>query len=82
MKDTIKLSKKEIQSGHNRVKQAELLICQLPLNQDGRNSWLMNYGITTTADAIRMDDNEKRKENGYTPRNLTWDFETECATLE
>lgn len=33
----------EIQSGHDRVRWAEGLIRQLPVDHDGRNSWLLNY---------------------------------------
>jgi hypothetical protein len=42
--EVIMLDKAEIQSGHDRVKWAEGLIRQLPVNHDGRNSWLFNYG--------------------------------------
>ncbi len=42
--EVIMLDKAEIQSGHDRVKWAEGLIRQLPVNHDGRNSWLLNYG--------------------------------------
>ena len=78
MKTIIKLSKMEIQSNHDRVKQAELLINQLPEDHEGRNSWLMNYGIAGPANRIRMFDNVKRKKNNYSPRELVWNFETEC----
>lgn len=40
----IRLTNAEIQSGHDRVRWAEGLIKQLPLDHDGRNSWLANYG--------------------------------------
>lgn len=41
----IKLTPAEIQSGHDRVRWAEGLITQLPDTHDGRNSWLLNYGV-------------------------------------
>ena len=78
MEDTIKLSKMEIQSNHNRVAQAENLIKQLPDDHDGRNSWLMNYGTSLTAQDIRTNDNQKRRDGGYSPRDLTWNFTTSC----
>jgi len=40
----IALTPAEIQSGSDRVKWAEGLIRQLPVDHDGRNSWLLNYG--------------------------------------
>lgn len=33
----------ETQSGYNRLKHATSLIMQLPVDHDGRNTWLMNY---------------------------------------
>ena len=68
---TIILSKAEIQSKLDRVKLAELLILQLPDNHDGRNTWLMNYGVTVAADNIRSLDN-------FPPRELIWDENTNC----
>lgn len=50
---TISLNAAEIQSKHNRVRWAEGLIMQLPKDHDGRNSWLINYGISETAIALR-----------------------------
>jgi hypothetical protein len=78
MKTEIKLSKHEIQSNLNRVKAAEGLIEQLPETHDGRNTWLMNYGVRETAQAIRDNDAQKYKDAGYEPRVLTWNDETEC----
>lgn len=43
--NTIPLTPAEIQSGLDRVRWAELLIRQLPDKHEGRNSWLLNYGI-------------------------------------
>lgn len=45
MKNKIKLTKAELQSGTNRQSYAEALISQLPTYHDGRNTWLLNYGI-------------------------------------
>lgn len=52
--DCIQLTMAEIQSGLSRVKWAEGLILQLPENHDGRNSWLLNYGVGPEADALRQ----------------------------
>lgn len=49
----IKLSKAEKQSGVTRIKWAEGLILQLPKNHDGRNSWLLNFGISKEAEMLR-----------------------------
>jgi hypothetical protein len=78
MKKTIKLSKHEIQSGLTRVGNAEGLIEQLPDTHDGRNTWLMNYGVREEAQKIRANDAQKSKDANYTPRVLTWNDETEC----
>lgn len=43
----------EEQSAFSRLNWAENLILQLPKNHDGRNSWLMNYGIGTEAANFR-----------------------------
>lgn len=55
MKNSIKLTKAELSSGLDRVKQAENLIRQLPKDHDGRNTWLMNYGIKGEAQVLRAD---------------------------
>jgi hypothetical protein len=57
----------EQQSQHNRVKFAEGLIKQLPADHDGRNTWMMNYGVS--AEAVAMRD----------ARGLVWDDATEAA---
>ena len=75
----IKLSAAEIQSGLDRVRFAEMLIEQLPENHDGRNTWLMNYGIRDAAKHIRVIDNVKRKNDGLSPRELIWCEETKCV---
>ncbi len=49
-----KLSAYEIQSGSTRVAQAEGLIRQLPLDHDGRNTWLLNYGVSEEAKQKRL----------------------------
>lgn len=45
----------EIQSGMGHQKWAENLILQLPVNHDGRNSWLLNYGRGAFAQTLRKD---------------------------
>lgn len=63
-------TKAEIQSNHDRVKWAEGLILQLPHTHDGRNSWLLNYGVSNEAKLRR----EKR--------GLKFDEATQaCETL-
>ena len=52
-KTKITLTKAEVCSGMNRVGWAELLIIQLPKNHDGRNSWLLNYGVSVEAVNLR-----------------------------
>lgn len=53
-KTVIELSAAEVQSGMDRVRWAELLIVQLPKNHDGRNSWLLNYGVSEEARALQL----------------------------
>lgn len=53
MKNKIKLNEAEIQSGYDRVSYAENLILQLPSDHDGRNTWLLNYGISKEAKKFR-----------------------------
>jgi hypothetical protein len=50
---TIRLTKAERQSGLSRQRAAEGLIAQLPNDHDGRNTWLMNYGVGDEAKALR-----------------------------
>jgi hypothetical protein len=45
----IRLTKAENQSGYNRVKFAEGLIEQLPTDHDGRNTWLLNFGVSPSS---------------------------------
>lgn len=59
-REAIRLTKAEIQSGMTRVKWAENLILQLPETHDGRNSWLLNYGVGPESDAIRERNAERR----------------------
>lgn len=79
MKNVIKLSKSEIVSGHNRVEAAERLIEQLPYDHDGRNTWLLNYGVREEAKRLRdtmvLDD---LMISGHVSRDLIWDYETKC----
>ena len=77
-KTIINLSSAEIQSKHSRVKFAEGLILQLPETHDGRNSWLLNYGIGKEAKELRSSRKHKYKDKGYTPRKLIWNNETDC----
>lgn len=78
MKKKIKLSKHEMQSGLTRVGNAEGLILQLPKDHDGRNTWLLNYGQGAIAEELRRTYNDRRKDEGYSPRELVWNEETEC----
>lgn len=63
----IKLNRAEVQSGLDRVKQAEGLIRQLPPRHDGRNTWLLNYGRSAEAERLRE------------RIGLDWDEETQSA---
>lgn len=56
-KDKINLNQVEITSNYNRVRYAEGLISQLPKDHDGRNTWLLNYGIKEEAVKLRKDKN-------------------------
>jgi len=49
----IKLTTAEIQSKSTRLDWAEGLILQLPENHQGRNSWLLNYGVGKCAREFR-----------------------------
>lgn len=74
----IKLTPAEIRTGHDRVKWAEGLIRQLPLNHDGRNSWLLNYGTEggiNTAD----EDGKDNPEASPTDMPCTCGPDTGCA---
>jgi len=66
----IVLTKAEIQSGLNRQRAAELLILQLPEDHDGRNTWLLNYGIGNQSQVLRSKHMNKP----------TWNYKTESAT--
>ena len=63
----IRLSSVEIQSGLDRVRYAEGLIRQLPENHDGRNTWLLNYGVSDEATDMRK------------KRDIAWVAATKCA---
>src|SRR3954454_25380767 len=49
----IRLTPAEITSGVSRQRWAEGLIQQLPQLHEGRNSWLLNYGLGTEARRLR-----------------------------
>lgn len=49
----ILLTASEIQSGYDRQKWAEGLISQLPSDHEGRNTWLMHYGVGAEAVEFR-----------------------------
>ena len=49
----IRLSKAELQSGYDRVRAAEDLIEQLPLQHEGASTWLLNYGTGVNAQKLR-----------------------------
>lgn len=57
---SITLTSAEVQSGLDRVKWAEGLITQLPEKHDGRNSWLLNYGVGLESEAIRARNSARR----------------------
>lgn len=59
----IQISKTEVQSGLDRVRYAEGLISQLPKDHDGRNTWLLNFGIGEEALELRSKRNIKFDEN-------------------
>lgn len=60
-------TKCETQSKLSRVRNAEGLILQLPVEHDGRNTWLLNYGVSDEARALRS------------KRGIAWIRETEAA---
>lgn len=66
-KRVIILTKAEVQSGLDRQRYAEGLIRQLPDTHEGRNTWLLNYGVSNEAKAIR--DNHHRKVEWDEDRN-------------
>lgn len=68
-KRAIYLNAAEMQSGLDRVRYAENLILQLPCDHDGRNTWLMNYGVGVEAEALRIN------------RGLSFDKVTSSAEL-
>jgi hypothetical protein len=53
MKTSIKLSTYEINNNRTRVQHAENIIRRLPVDHDGRNGWLLNYGVSQEAAEIR-----------------------------
>lgn len=71
----IKLSDHEIQSGSSRVKWAEGLIEQLPATHEGRNSWLLNYGIGSVACAMKI--NRAKSDIASNRKPSGWDVDTQ-----
>ena len=67
METMIELSAAEMQSKTDRVRHAELLISQLPAAHDGRNTWILNYGVGAEAKKMRAN------------RRIRWVEETRCA---
>jgi hypothetical protein len=63
----IHLTDAEKQSGYDRINFAEDLIRQLPVNHEGRNTWLLNYSIRE--DAIKM----------RTEKGIKWDAYQQAA---
>lgn len=61
------LSAAEVQSGSDRQSWAEGLILQLPDTHDGRNSWLINYGVGHEAIARRDAWNKRAVADGREP---------------
>jgi hypothetical protein len=66
---SIYLNDVEIQSKLTRVLRAEKLIMQLPADHEGRNSWLLNYGIEEESLLLRKN------------KNLEFDEETQSCEL-
>lgn len=66
-KTEITLTRYELQSGQTRQQWAEGLIEQLPAAHEGRNSWLLNYGVGEQAQALRA------------TRGIRWNARTEAA---
>jgi hypothetical protein len=60
-------TKSAIQSVISRLHHAELLILQLPADHEGRNTWLVNYGVGVAAKHMRSD------------MGISWILETESA---
>ena len=68
--ETIKLNEVEIRANFSRVEYAEKLIQQLPKEHDGRNTWLLNYGILQEAKDLRR------------AKKLKFDSETQSCELK
>lgn len=62
------LKETDIRSGDNPMLYAERLIKQLPMNHDGRNTWLLNHGVSEEAFELRKD---YEKENECAPLAFT-----------
>lgn len=50
---SIPITEAEAKSGFDRVRWAESLIVLLPSEHEGRNSWLLNFGVGEEAVEIR-----------------------------
>ena len=50
---SVPITEAEAKSGFDRLRWAELLILELPATHEGRNSWLLNFGTSEKAVAIR-----------------------------
>lgn len=61
----IRKNKAEIQSGQDRQRWAEGLILQMPTSHNGRNSWLLNYGVSDDAKELRKEHPSKPKWSDY-----------------
>lgn len=72
----IRLTQAEIQCGQDRVRWTQGLIEQLPADHDGRNSWLLNYGLGAEAEALRA---EWRKGAPY-PETVSFAAEDEASS--
>ena len=68
--DVIKLTGAEMQSGLDRQRAAEGLIKQMPEDHDGRNTWLLNYGISDLAKQLRLN---------HSSGAVKWDIGTNAA---
>ena len=67
--DVIKLTGSEMQSGLSRQRAAENLITRLP-EGSGRNTWLLNYGVSDLAKQLRLN---------HSSGAVKWDNETNAA---
>lgn len=65
----------EKQSGLDRVRFAELLILQLPKGHNGRDTWLLNFGVGEESIALRKEMGVPFiKEVNACPTSEAWSF--------